>query len=140
MKKKGFTLIEVLAVIAVLAIILLIAVPKISDVTLSAKKEAFKTSNASLVNKVKQLGAERVLDSEYTITNGVISPKLDVSGDIPKTGLIKIDEDGNIKLYTEDDDFCAVKNFTDKKIYVYKKGDVPTGASPFYYSVEVFYP
>lgn len=123
MKKKGFTLIEVLAVIAVLAIILLIAVPKISDVTLSAKKEAFKTSNASLVNKVKQLGAERVLDSEYTITNGVISPKLDVSGDIPKTGLIKIDEDGNIKLYTEDDDFCAVKNFTDKKIYVYKKED-----------------
>ena len=52
MKKKGFTLIEVLAVIAVLAIILLIAVPKISDVTLSAKKEAFKTSNVSLVNKV----------------------------------------------------------------------------------------
>ena len=36
-KKKGFTLVELLAVIVILAVILIIAMPKISDVIKNSK-------------------------------------------------------------------------------------------------------
>ena len=44
MKKNGFTLVELLAVIVILAIILVIAVPKISDTIDNARKGSFESS------------------------------------------------------------------------------------------------
>ena len=51
MKKKGFTLVELLAVIVILAVILLIAVPKIGDIIysfLNGKFYVYKVINISL--------------------------------------------------------------------------------------------
>ena len=48
--KKGFTLVELLAVIVILAVILAIAVPGISNMTKSAKKSAFE-DNVKLIIK-----------------------------------------------------------------------------------------
>jgi type IV pilus assembly protein PilA len=48
--KKGFTLVELLAVIVILAVILAIAVPSISTVMDSAKKSAFE-DNVKLIIK-----------------------------------------------------------------------------------------
>jgi type IV pilus assembly protein PilA len=48
--KKGFTLVELLAVIVILAVILAIAVPSISTVMGSAKKSAFE-DNVKLIIK-----------------------------------------------------------------------------------------
>jgi type IV pilus assembly protein PilA len=48
--KKGFTLVELLAVIVILAIILAIAVPSISNMMGSAKKSAFE-DNVKLIIK-----------------------------------------------------------------------------------------
>ena len=50
MKKNGFTLVELLAVIVILAIILVIAVPKISDTINNAKK-------GSMASSVKMIAA-----------------------------------------------------------------------------------
>ena len=50
MKKNGFTLVELLAVIVILAIILVIAVPKISDTIDNAKK-------GSMASSVKMIAA-----------------------------------------------------------------------------------
>ena len=44
MKKNGFTLVELLAVIVILAIILVIAVPKITDTIDNARKGSFESS------------------------------------------------------------------------------------------------
>ena len=44
MKKNGFTLVELLAVIVILAIILAIAVPKITDTIDNARKGSFESS------------------------------------------------------------------------------------------------
>jgi type IV pilus assembly protein PilA len=49
-KKKGFTLVELLAVIVILAIILAIAVPSISTMVSSAKKSSFE-DNVKLIIK-----------------------------------------------------------------------------------------
>ena len=50
MKKNGFTLVELLAVIVILAIILVIAVPKISDTIDNAKR-------GSMASSVKMIAA-----------------------------------------------------------------------------------
>ncbi|MDD4733363.1 MAG: type II secretion system protein, partial [Bacilli bacterium] len=42
--KKGFTLIELIAVIVILAIVALISVPVITGIIKDTKKQAFKTS------------------------------------------------------------------------------------------------
>ncbi len=49
-KKKGFTLVELLAVIVILAIILAIAVPSISTMMTNARKSAFE-DNVKLIIK-----------------------------------------------------------------------------------------
>jgi type IV pilus assembly protein PilA len=48
--KKGFTLVELLAVIVILAVILAIAIPGISSVISNASKSAFE-SDAKMVIK-----------------------------------------------------------------------------------------
>jgi type IV pilus assembly protein PilA len=54
MNKRGFTLVELLAIIVILAIILAIAVPTISSIVQSVKKSAFE-EDAKLVIKTVQL-------------------------------------------------------------------------------------
>ena len=54
LKRKGFTLVELLAVIVILAIILLIAVLSIMGVVNRAKKDAFKNDLISVI-KATQL-------------------------------------------------------------------------------------
>ncbi|MDD3048679.1 MAG: DUF5011 domain-containing protein [Bacilli bacterium] len=54
MKKKGFTLVELLAVIVILAIILAIAIPAVTSLVDSSKKNAFN-SDAKLVIKTANL-------------------------------------------------------------------------------------
>ena len=41
--KKGFTLVELLAVIAILAILVIIALPNLMEMSNNAKKNAFET-------------------------------------------------------------------------------------------------
>lgn len=51
--KKGFTLMELLAVIVLLAVFLLIAVPTVSNQIEKSKKKAFFTSVSNIVNAIK---------------------------------------------------------------------------------------
>lgn len=53
MKKRGFTLIEVLAVIVVIAVIMVIAVPKMSDYILQRKNQNFLTSALSIARELE---------------------------------------------------------------------------------------
>ncbi len=58
--KKGFTLIEIIAVILILAIILVIAVPSFNSVIKEAKAKLYKTLNDTVVKTTKTYAAENV--------------------------------------------------------------------------------
>lgn len=59
MKKKGFTLVELLAVIAILAILVIIALPNVINLFNNAKRNAFETQ----VRKVAQVSKQKLFVS-----------------------------------------------------------------------------
>ena len=84
--KKGFTLVELIAVILVLGIIALIAVPRISNAIQTSKE---KTATISMQNYVHAL-EQKILVEKYA--NGVYSMTdidVEVSGDKPTSATIE---------------------------------------------------
>ena len=53
-KKKGFTLVELLAVIVILAVILIIAVPRISEVINNSKKASFEATAKTIASQAEK--------------------------------------------------------------------------------------
>ena len=67
-KKKGFTLVELLAVIVILAVILIIAMPKISDVIKNSKEASLETTAKLIASQAEKKYTEnQVLDGSGTI-------------------------------------------------------------------------
>ena len=54
MKKKGFTLVELLAVIAILAILIIIAIPNILELFNNAKKDTFVTEIRRIMDSAEK--------------------------------------------------------------------------------------
>ena len=65
MKKKGFTLVELLAVIAILAILVIIALPNVMGMFNQAKQNSFTTE---VKNILKQAGQQWVTDGSMNST------------------------------------------------------------------------
>ena len=63
--KKGFTLVELLAVIVILAIVALIAVPIILDIIESTKRQSDERSIELYLSAVKEAIARRNLTEEF---------------------------------------------------------------------------
>lgn len=53
MKKRGFTLVELLAIIGILAVILIVAVPKVNSYIISSKKETFINNALNLARQIE---------------------------------------------------------------------------------------
>jgi type IV pilus assembly protein PilA len=64
--KKGFTLVELLAVIVILAIILAIAVPSISGMITNAKKSAFEDDVKMIITGIEYQTLEASVDGTVT--------------------------------------------------------------------------
>ena len=101
--KKGFTLIEMLAVIIVLAVIAVIAIPIVANVIESGKIGATENSTNIYIKEVEtkfsewsiegiptNLGA--VSEGDYIIIDvQKLNSVLNLDGDVPTVGTIKID-------------------------------------------------
>ena len=81
--KKGFTLVELLAVIVILAIILAIAVPGISGIINSAKKGSFESDVKMIVTGIEY----KLLESTVT---GTAAPDVDASAITTTEGLAEL--------------------------------------------------
>ena len=122
-RKKGFTLVEVLAVIVILAIIALIATPLVLNIVKKAQRGAFLRS----VDNVIKAGELFYLDAEiqgikgdtrFECTNNkCTSDKIDrfgktisleVQGEMGE-GYVIVTSDGNIELALEKNKYCATK-------------------------------
>lgn len=91
MKQKGFTLVEVLAVIGILAILAVITYPIIDDVITGSREKSFKASVEELVNaaEVDYIENGRSGEIPYTLTTSTTfacsgCTALDYQGEIKK--------------------------------------------------------
>lgn len=115
MNKKGFTLVELLAVIAILAILVIIALPNVLNLFNDAKKNSFQTEVQTIYNTAQQeflLGGGKAV--EYYRNNGVACAAenttfktLSLKGTSTVDYYIKIDANGNIVEYHVADDAFA---------------------------------
>ena len=71
--KKGFTLVELLAVIVILAIILAIAVPGISNMMDNSKKSAFEADAKMIITGLEYQNLEASLGQASEVVVGVLN-------------------------------------------------------------------
>ena len=111
--RKGFTLLELLAVIVILAIIALIATPIILNIIKNVEKTAALRSTDEYIDSVKNyillsmLQGDNLKDGTYYV-NGTLKNKLEMNGITPTNGLLKIEK--NAITYGE---FC-INNYSIK--------------------------
>ncbi|MBP3461520.1 MAG: type II secretion system protein [Bacilli bacterium] len=127
MRKKGFTLVELLAVIVILSVIALIAIPLILNIVSDAKKSALKDSTYTLVKAAENyLSMEQIHGKEidwktnkitnekyisFNLSNEEDVKKLSVKGKIPKKGRVEITNKGDTFVVAIDEKICAKKNY-----------------------------
>ena len=80
--KKGFTLVELLAVIAILAILVIIAIPNVINMYTKAQKEAFLTETKKVYSEAeKKYISNSISGNTNTIINSEDDSKLDMTGE-----------------------------------------------------------
>ena len=131
MKKRGFSLVELLAVMIILGVIISLAIPKIGNIKDSFKEKTFTTNTYSLVKMAEKIYQESHLgslkeESElYRIQDGKIfnngTELALIDGKIEGNGFIQLTSDGLSKIAIENDEFCAVKEFTQAEVIVNKR-------------------
>ena len=112
-KNKGFTLVELLAVIVILALIALIATPIILNVINDAKKQAAKDSAYGYMDAVEkyivssELEDKSIKDRTYRVEE--LNKKISVKGSTPDNGNIEI-KNSSVKSYDIGIDGYVVSN------------------------------
>ena len=118
-RNKGFTLVELLAVIVILAIIALIATPIILNVINDAKKQAAKDSAYGYMDAVEkyivssELEDKSIKDGTYSVEE--LNKKISVKGSTPDNGNIEI-KNSSVKSYDIGIDGYVVSNGEVKKV------------------------
>ena len=116
MKNKGFTLVELLAVIVILAIISIITIPMIGNVIEESKKKALEQSVNGLVEAARYYsidndGTYEFLFDENKKGETINGKKLSYNGSINAEGKLYLDQDGNISICVYNDKYYAYKNY-----------------------------
>lgn len=119
MNKKGFTLVELLAVIAILAILVIIALPNVLNLFNDAKKNSFQTEVQTIYNTAQQeflLGGGKAVKYYRNNATGKALENCSNKTDLDSLSLkgtsavnyyIEIDVNGNILKYLVADDAHA---------------------------------
>ena len=116
MKNKGFTLVELLAVIVVLAVISIITIPMIGNVIEESKKKILEQSVNGLVEVARYYSIENDGTYEFLFDENhkgetINGDSLDYRGSIDAEGKLYLDQDGNISICVYNDKYYAYKNY-----------------------------
>ena len=97
MKNKGFTLVELLAVIAILAILVIIALPNVLKMFNNSKKNSFLTEAKTIYSEVsKKYISESMKGNKLTYISSEDDTKLDMTGKSLKYCIL-LNADGSVK-------------------------------------------
>ena len=102
--KKGFTLVELLAVISILAVLAIIVIPRVVDLFGNAKQSAFLTEVKSVYTAAEDAYVQDSFSEggskKYShCSNGTCNEKLKLLGNAKIDYYIEIDSTGNIVKY-----------------------------------------
>ena len=130
MKNKGFTLVELLAVIAILAILVIIALPNVLKMFNDSKKNSFLTEAKTLYSEVsKKYISENMKGNKLTYVSSEDDTKLEMTGrDLQYCVLLNAD--GSVKSMKVSNGEWIAELPDNKKITDLKSSDlkdVPSG-------------
>ncbi len=130
MKKKGFTLVELLAVIAILAILVIIALPNVLKMFNDSKKNSFLTEAKTLYSEAsKKYISETMKGNKLTYVSSEDDTKLEMTGrDLQYCVLLN--DDGSVKSMKVSNGEWIAELPDNKKITDLKSSDlkdVPSG-------------
>ena len=102
MKKKGFTLVELLAVIAILAILVIIALPNVMGMFNNAKKSSFETEVKEILKGAQQQWMmDSVSGTAQAVTVYGVGTKKVVSTDPDAKALTSVDIRSGLSYYVK---------------------------------------
>jgi len=118
MNKKGFTLVELLAVIVILSIIALIATPLVLTIIDDTRYHGKNNSVNGLLDAAELYYSDTLLTGDTSKINGSTNliDEIAISGEKPKDGTLYINENGDTAIAVVYDDVCYEKEFNDKKV------------------------
>ena len=128
MDKKGFTLIEVLAIIIVLGIIAVITVPVITKTLDDSRKNVAKESAYGYVNAVNKLYYSKSLNREGRVEDGIYTVSelktlgVSINGKEPLEGWVELEESEVVSFSIKIGDYVITK-YRNSEI-VCEKGDI----------------
>ena len=127
--KKGFTLVELLAVIVILGVLLMIAVPAIQNVIKKSRKNSFESAAKLAIENVETIASTEkvratisecfvpITEYEYTVNSKTEKvPKMDLErGSFGENaiGYIKVNSEGKGTIYLKNDDYLVNGNTLD---------------------------
>ena len=130
MKNKGFTLVELLAVIAILAILVIIALPNVLKMFNDSKKNSFLTEAKTIYSEVsKKYISESMRGNKLTYVSSEDDTKLDMTGKSLKYCVL-LNADGSVKSMKVSNGEWIVELPSGKKITDLNSSDlkdVPSG-------------
>ena len=98
MKNKGFTLVELLAVIAILAILVIIALPNVLKMFNQAKKDTFLTEAKTIYKEISKKYISEAMKGNKISNISNDNNKLELESNALKYN-VKLNDDGSIKKF-----------------------------------------
>ena len=127
MKKKGFTLVELLAVIAILAILVIIALPNVLKMFNDSKKNSFLTEAKTIYSEVsKKYISESMKGNKLTYVSSEDDTKLDMTGKKLQYCVL-LNADGSVKSMKVSNGTWIAELSSNKKITDLKNADLKDG-------------
>ena len=127
MKNKGFTLVELLAVIAILAILVIIALPNVLKMFNDSKKNSFLTEAKTVYSEVsKKYISESMKGNKLTHVSSEDNTKLDMTGKKLQYCVL-LNADGSVKSMKVSNGEWIVELLSGKKITDLKSSDLKDG-------------
>lgn len=124
-EKKGFTLVELLAVIIILAIISVIATPLVLNLVENQKKNTFKESIYGILrsSKISLVSEGFTYPATYTYSNGVLlnpnGKEIKIQGKIIEgSGTVIYSSDTLVQVAIKNDKWCATYHQPSSEVQV----------------------
>lgn len=129
MKERGFTLVELLAVIIIIGLLSIIIIPKVKDTISDSRKNGDEISANSLVRSatnyyLEQRSSGVYVDCFYNFTDNVNTCSgFDFSGNKPSVGRLEIKKNGTVGLFVKFGNFCYIKDFDSSSVGIFDYSD-----------------